>query len=66
MRTLLELGGRAIGVAAHPQRSIEVAREALEGVGEVAWAGLNPAPGTPLNVLIGPHRRFVFVRNELS
>src|SRR5918993_5076744 len=43
-----------------------VDRAALEGVGEVAWAGLNPAPGTPLNVPIGPHRRFVFVRNELS
>jgi diacylglycerol O-acyltransferase / wax synthase len=66
VRTPFELGGRALGAAAHPQRSIEVAREAIEGVGEVAWAGLNPAPGTPLNVPIGPHRRFVFVRNELS
>ena len=66
VRTPLELGGRAIGAAAHPQRSIEVAREAIEGVGEVAWAGLNPAPETPLNVPIGPHRRFVFVRSELS
>ena len=28
--------------------------------------GLNPAPRTPLNVPIGPHRRFAFVRNELS
>jgi WS/DGAT/MGAT family acyltransferase len=66
MRTPFELGGRAIGAAAHPQRSLEVAREAIEGVGEVAWAGLNPAPETPLNVPIGPHRRFVFVRNELA
>ena len=30
------------------------AREAVEGVGEVAWAGLNPAPDVPLNVPIGP------------
>jgi diacylglycerol O-acyltransferase len=66
VRTPFELGGRALGAAAHPQRSIEVAREAIEGVGEVAWAGLNPAPATPLNVPIGPHRRFVFARNELS
>ncbi|HET8951841.1 MAG TPA: wax ester/triacylglycerol synthase family O-acyltransferase [Solirubrobacteraceae bacterium] len=66
VRTPFELGARAIGAAAHPQRSLEVAREALEGVGEVAWAGLNPAPETPLNVPIGPHRRFAFVRNELS
>src|SRR4051812_13667678 len=66
VRTPFELGARAIGAAAHPQRSLEVAREALEGVGEVAWAGLNPAPETPLNVPIGPHRRLVFVRNELA
>jgi diacylglycerol O-acyltransferase / wax synthase len=66
VRTPFELSGKALGAAAHPQRSLEVAREALEGVGEVAWAGLNPAPETPLNVPIGPHRRFVFARNELS
>ena len=30
------------------------------------WAGLNPAPETPLNVEIGPHRRFRVVRQELS
>ena len=39
--------------------SLHVAREAVEGVAEVAWAGLNPAPDTPLNVPIGPHRRLV-------
>ena len=27
---------------------------------------MNPAPETPLNVEIGPHRRFVWVRHELS
>ena len=41
-------------------------REAIEGVGEIAWATLNPAPETPLNVEIGPHRRFVFLREELE
>jgi WS/DGAT/MGAT family acyltransferase len=65
-RLPFELGGRAVSAAAHPQQSIGAAREAIEGVGEVAWAGLNPAPETPLNVPIGPHRRFAFVRNELS
>ena len=39
------------------------AREAAEGIGEIVWAGLNPAPETPLNVEIGPHRRFVGVRS---
>jgi diacylglycerol O-acyltransferase len=35
-------------------------------LGEVAWQTLNPAPETPLNVEIGPHRRFVFLREELD
>jgi WS/DGAT/MGAT family acyltransferase len=30
------------------------------------WAGLNPAPETPLNVEIGPHRRYAVVRQQLS
>ena len=32
----------------------------------MAWAGLNPAPETPLNVEIGPHRRYRVVRNQLT
>jgi WS/DGAT/MGAT family acyltransferase len=66
VRTPFELTGRALSAATHPTRSLEVAREAIEGVGEVAWAGLNPAPETPLNVPIGPHRRFAFIRHELA
>jgi WS/DGAT/MGAT family acyltransferase len=62
----IALTGKALGAASHPNRTLESAREAIEGVGEVAWAGLNPAPATPLNVPIGPHRRLVFVRNELA
>jgi diacylglycerol O-acyltransferase / wax synthase len=61
-----ELAGRAAGAVAHPGDSLEQLREALEGIGEVAWAGLNPAPTTPLNVPIGPHRRLSFVRNDLA
>ena len=30
------------------------------------WAALNPAPSTPLNVEIGPHRRLVWVRQDLK
>ena len=37
-----------------------------EGIGEIVWAGLNPAPETPLNVEIGPHRRYAVVRQELA
>src|SRR5829696_5731334 len=40
--------------------------EALEGVGEIAWATLNAAPETPVNVEIGPHRRFQGVRFQLE
>jgi WS/DGAT/MGAT family acyltransferase len=61
-----ELAGRALSAATRPAESLELVREALEGIGEVAWAGLNPAPETPLNVPIGPHRRLSFVRNDLK
>src|SRR3954463_15482710 len=65
-RLPFELAGGALSAAAHPAKSLDVVKESLEGIGEVAWAGLNPAPETPLNVPIGPHRRLSFVRNELA
>jgi diacylglycerol O-acyltransferase / wax synthase len=65
-RLPFSFAGRALGAASRPTASLQAAREAVEGIGEVAWAGLNPAPATPLNVPIGPHRRLVFVRNELA
>jgi WS/DGAT/MGAT family acyltransferase len=66
VRTSLQLSERAVRAATHPERTLASGLEALEGVGEIAWQGLNPAPATPLNVEIGPHRRFVGVRNRLS
>ena len=66
VRTPLELGTRALGAARHPAEAADALREAAEGLGEIVWAGLNPAPETPLNVPIGPHRRLVFVRCELD
>src|SRR5690349_18001337 len=65
-RLPFELAGGALSAATHPATSLDLVKEALEGIGEVAWAGLNPAPETPLNVPIGPHRRLSFVRNDLS
>jgi WS/DGAT/MGAT family acyltransferase len=65
-RLPFSFAGRALGAASRPTASLQAAREAVEGIGEVAWAGLNPAPATPLNVPIGPHRRLMFVRNELA
>jgi diacylglycerol O-acyltransferase / wax synthase len=65
-RLPFSLAGRALGAATRPTASLLAAREAVEGLGEVAWAGLNPAPDTPLNIPIGPHRRLCLVRNELA
>jgi WS/DGAT/MGAT family acyltransferase len=45
---------------------LQLARDTLEGLGELVWAGLNPAPETPLNVEIGPHRRYAVVRQQLA
>jgi diacylglycerol O-acyltransferase / wax synthase len=66
VRTPLSLAGRALGALQHPNRSLAQAREAAEGIGEVVWAGLNPAPEVPLNVEIGPHRRVHWVQSRLS
>jgi diacylglycerol O-acyltransferase len=65
-RTTAELVARALAAVTRPANTLNVLRDAAEGVGEIVWAGLNPAPETPLNVETGPHRRFVVVRQELS
>jgi WS/DGAT/MGAT family acyltransferase len=64
--TAAELVARTLAAAARPATTLTKLRDAAEGVGEIVWAGLNPAPETPLNVEIGPHRRFHVVRQELS
>jgi len=61
-----DAAARAARAAAHPHEALADTREALEGIGEIVWAGLNPAPETPLNVEIGPHRRVLWVRHELT
>ncbi|MBV8219458.1 MAG: wax ester/triacylglycerol synthase family O-acyltransferase, partial [Solirubrobacterales bacterium] len=58
--------GRGASAATRPASSLGKLRDAAEGVGEIAWAGLNPAPETPLNVEIGPHRRYAVVRHQLA
>ncbi len=57
---------RSLTAATQPGRSLQALRDAAEGVGEIAWAALNPAPATPLNVPISPHRRFRVVRQPLA
>jgi WS/DGAT/MGAT family acyltransferase len=65
-RTGLGLAAGALGALRRPGEALAQAREAAEGLGEIVWAGMNPAPPTPLNVEIGPHRRFTGVRCELA
>ena len=64
--TSLHLATRAATSAVHPLATISTLRDSAEGLGEIVWAALNPAPQTPLNVEIGPYRRFTVVRQELS
>jgi WS/DGAT/MGAT family acyltransferase len=61
-----ELAGGLVNAALHPERTLQRLREAAEGLGEVAWAGINPPPTTPLTDDIGPHRRFAVVRGRLE
>jgi WS/DGAT/MGAT family acyltransferase len=56
----------AVTAATRPVTSLGKVRDAAEGLGEIVWAGLNPAPDTPLNVEIGPHRRYAVVRHQLA
>jgi diacylglycerol O-acyltransferase / wax synthase len=60
-----EIGRSVRAVLRGPRRILAGARDAAVGVGAMAWAGLNPAPGTPYNESIGPHRRFTWVRADL-
>jgi diacylglycerol O-acyltransferase / wax synthase len=64
--TTVGLATRALGAATRPAATLSALRDAVEGVGEIAWAGLNPAPQTPLNVEIGPYRRYTVVRQQLD
>src|SRR6202035_3087339 len=66
LRAGVAIADGAIEALTHPERALARAREAAEGVGEIIWAGLNPAPETPLSVPIGPHRRFVGITSQLE
>src|SRR4051795_6796901 len=49
-----------------PRRIAESALGSAAGVGSMVRAGLRPAPKTPYNERIGPHRRFTWVRMQLE
>jgi diacylglycerol O-acyltransferase / wax synthase len=66
VRRPFSLAGKAVESVQNPGRAIGTVRESAEAVGEVLWAGLNPAPDVPLNTPIGPHRRFTNVPASLE
>jgi diacylglycerol O-acyltransferase / wax synthase len=50
-----------------PRRALGQLRRNLESIGATTIAGINaPAPPSPLNVDIGPHRRYTFVDADLA
>jgi diacylglycerol O-acyltransferase len=57
---------RAVDAARRPGETAFEVREAVEGLGAVAWSFANPPPSTPLNVPIGPHRRVLWLRFPLA
>jgi diacylglycerol O-acyltransferase / wax synthase len=57
---------RALDAARSPGETAGSLREAGEGLGNVAWSFANPAPETPLNVPIGPHRRVLWLSFPLE
>jgi WS/DGAT/MGAT family acyltransferase len=66
VRATAGLVARGVTAATRPATSLNLIKDTLEGLGELVWAGLNPAPETPLNVEIGPHRRYSVVRQQLA
>jgi diacylglycerol O-acyltransferase / wax synthase len=65
-KTPFSIAARALGAAQRPGEALGQVREAVEGLGEVVWAGMNPAPDVPLNVPIGSHRRVRWVQSRLA
>jgi diacylglycerol O-acyltransferase len=51
---------------AHPDRAGAEAGRAVAGLAAMAAAGIAGAPPSPLNVRIGPHRRFAWAQAELA
>jgi diacylglycerol O-acyltransferase / wax synthase len=50
-----------------PRRALSQVIDGLTSVGATTWAGINaPAPDSPFNVDIGPHRRYTFLDADLE
>jgi diacylglycerol O-acyltransferase / wax synthase len=62
----LALARRVEHAIENPRNALAQVGELAEAIGEVAWTFADPAPEVPLNVEIGSHRRFVWVRSDLT
>ena len=62
----MRFGRRILRAARHPRTTASHAAEVGQGVGEIAWELMNPAPKVPLNTKIGPHRRYRWVHASLA
>ena len=61
-----ELERSARALVRTPRRFLRDARDGLQAMGALGFAGLRPAPPTPLNVKVGPHRRYTWVDAKLA
>lgn len=61
VRSELRLGRKLLEMVERPDEAAEELKDAAQGLGELIWALLNPAPSSPLNVAIGPYRRIRLV-----
>ena len=66
VKTPVRLLRRIEQVVEHPRTAVGQVSEAAEALGQVGWNFANPAPKVPLNVEIGSHRRFEWVRADLA
>ena len=61
-----ELARTARALVRTPRQLLTDARDRLQAMGALTFAGLSPAPPTPLNVKPGPHRRYTWVDAQLA
>ena len=60
------LARAAAGAVRHPQDAVAAGVTAIGGLAAITQAGIAGAPASPLNVKIGPHRRFAWVDADLA
>jgi diacylglycerol O-acyltransferase len=62
-----EMGRGARALLRAPRRAVSQVKDGLLSIGATTIAGINaPAPPSPFNVKIGPHRRYTFLDADLA